>query len=986
MKRFILTLLLLTTCLMAATLASCGGGDETTLGSTTKAPDQTTVPTATTKAPVTTAPTTTAPTGDGDTFVEKDHVSLVDGKATVTSLSGALSMSVYHDENGTAVYTLTDKTSGEIISPSALGITATNFAGFENAKVVAATARHFKASYDYLGNFSKMTDDCVAAVLTFDNGGYQFTMEVKLYDNGVSFRYNLPYASKSRSVRGESTAFSVNNIARVWYGANSDCYESTINSAAYNSVPQNTKLTGPLTIELQNDKGYVVLMEGAVSDTYIGTNYEATGNGTFKVTGSWTTGKDYDPFVATGDIVTGWRIINFSRELGDIVTNNIIYHTALGMNEDTKFYEDTDWITPGKSAWSWINMPGVAYEHMIEYTLNAARLGFEYNIIDEGYMSWTDYEEKLKEVGLLGEANFVKQILWCAVSDGHNGYQIKTTAQAKTVMKKLVELHMHGIKLDFFHSETQKLTQQIQHATLKEGMENGIIVNFHGVHKPTSMAVLYPNELSREGIRGLEQGLRGTYAEQARYLTRQYYTRFLSGHADFTPDCNTAMQIASMVLMDSPLTVIATNPNDILKNPALEIIRAMPTVWDRTVFLDGAIGSFVVSAKEKDGTWYVGGVYSSPKQNVTVDLSKILGDGEYLLTGFKDISTSNKEAVSMTVTKDTAVTIGNMAASCGFVLKITKLDISQHGGELSLPIRVTTANASSVVKYTVDGSDPMTSETAKTVANGTITLDGGCLLRVAITDGDGKGTSLSYRFNEIKYHSVDFKVDYNDGSSVVTLTPTEAGSKVYYTLDGSKPTTSSTLYTAPFTLTEKKTVQAIAVDKDGNVSGVKKLDVMVRKAVTSVTPDVYLGKDYIAAVAGWDNRVMVDQSMNSTTLSLGGSNAENGTKFQHGISTNAIGYFDYNIPENAKEFVGVAGIDDSSYGNVGDGYKASIVVTIYIDNVAVYTTQKLGQGASEQIRVAIPEGAKVIRIHFGDAGDGITCDNADLCDGGFILK
>ena len=161
---------------------------------------------------------------------------------------------------------------------------------------------------------------------------------------------------------------------------------------------------------------------------------------------------------------------------------------------------------------------------------------------------------------------------------------------------------------------------------------------------------------------------------------------------------------------------------------------------------------------------------------------------------------------------------------------------------------------------------------------------------------------------------------------------------------------------------------------------------MVRKAVTSVTPDVYLGKDYIKAVAGWDNRVMVDQSMNSTTLSLGGSNTENGTKFQHGISTNAIGYFDYNIPENAKEFVGVAGIDDSSYGNVGDGYKASIVVTIYIDNVAVYTTQKLGQGASEQIRVAIPEGAKVIRIHFGDAGDGITCDNADLCDGGFILK
>ncbi|MBR2987547.1 MAG: glycoside hydrolase family 97 N-terminal domain-containing protein [Clostridia bacterium] len=982
MKRFFWMIMLLSLCMLGMMLTACGGNDETTPPVTTDDP-----PSTTTEATTPPTVTTSTPSVDGPDTFEAEHVSLKDNKATVTSLSGDLTMAVYFDAEGNAVYTLKDKTSGEIIAPSMLGLTASNFEGFENATLVSATARHFKASYPYLGNFSTMTDECVAAVLTFDNKGYQFSMEIKLYDDGVSFRYNLPYGGQRRTVRGEKTSFTVNNLGRVWCGQGSDCYESVINSATFNTLSKTAKLNGPLTVELQSGKGYVVLMEGAVSDTYIGTNYTAGESAnTFEISGSWTSGTEFDAFSAGGDIVTGWRIINFSRELSGIVTNNIIYHTALGMDENTKLYEDTDWITPGKSAWSWINMPGVQYEHMIEYTLNAARLGFEYNIIDEGYMSWTDYEEKLLEVGLLGEANNVKQILWCAVSDGHNGYQIKTEAQAKVVMKKLVELHMHGIKLDFFHSETQKLTQAIQHATLKEGMENGIIVNFHGVHKPTSMAVLYPNELSREGIRGLEQGLRGTYSEQARYLTRQYYTRFLSGHADFTPDCNTAMQIASMVLMDSPLTVIATNPNDILKNPALEIIRAMPTVWDRTVFLDGAIGSYVVTAKEKDGTWYVGGVYSATKQNVTVDLSKILGDGEYLLTGFKDISTSNKEAISMKVTKDTVFEIGKMATSCGFVLKITKLDISQHGGEISLPIRVTTANASSTVKYTVDGSDPMTSSTAKAVENGTISLDTTCLLRVAITDGDGKGTSLSYQFNEIKYHSVDFKVDYNDGSSTVTLTPTEAGAKIYYTLDGTKPTTSSTLYTAPFTLSEKKTVQAIAVDAEGNVSGVKKLDVMVRTAVTSIKPDVYLGKDYITAVAGWDNRVMVDISMNSTTLSLGGSNTENGTKFSHGISTNAIGYFDYNIPENAKEFVGVAGIDDSAYGNIGDGYKASIIVTIYIDNVKVYTTQKLGQGGFEQIRVSIPEGAKVIRIHFGDAGDGITCDNADLCDGGFILE
>ena len=968
MKKYLMLLLAALVLPLSLILVSCGETGETTPDVTTPKVDVTTAPAEEEKPP----------------FSEEDHIEKKDNTVTVTSLEGNLSMKLYQNAEGKLVYTLSTKDGYEIVAESEMNMNMTRFEGFDHATVESVSAKRITATYDYTGNFSKLTDDCVAATVSYKNAN-PFSVEIKLYENGVAFRYYIPKTSGGRSIRGEGTQFSINNIERVWHGVGSDCYESEIKSALYKSLKTTDKLNGPLMIELSDNRGYVSLLEGYVDKSYVGTNYVSLGeNNTFKVSGSWTSGIDFDALAVSTDIYTGWRIVNYSKELGDISLNPIVYHTALGMEGKLADHGDFSYVTPGKSAWSWINDGSVPFDPQIQYTLNAARLGFTYNIIDEGYLNWAEYEDKLTELGALGKDNNVKQILWVYVTPYHTGWQINNAATAKQVIKKIADAGLSGIKLDFFVSESNKNTYAIQRATLEEALAKKIIVNFHGVHEPTSLAVEYPNELTREGIRGLEQGLRGNLLAQAKYYTTQFYTRLLAGHADFTPDANTAMQIASLVTLDSPLMVIATDPDLMLANPALEMIKAIPTTWDRTVFLDGKIGSYVSVAKENKGVWYVGGVASTNQLGVKVDLSKFLGEGEYMMTYWKDTNQSTKTKTTAVVTKNDKVEIGNIPAGCGYVMQFTKLSLSQYGGEITSPITVTTASPNATVKYTTDGSDPMTSATATTYT-APITLTDSCLLTVAITSGDGQGSTLSYRFNKVIYNGIDVELSLGDNKTTLSATPTTDGATLHYTVDGSIPTASSPVFAGEMTFSESTTVKLIAITKEGKTSFVKTVDVTVREAIKVVTPDVYLGRDYISATAGWDNRIAIDQSMNYTPLSLGGTNANNGTKFTHGISTNAIGTFVYAIPENATHFVGVTGIDDSVYGNAAEHGKASIITKIYADDVLIYTSAKLKAGDYESVKVEIPAGAERLKIVFGDAGDGITCDNADFCESGFIL-
>ncbi len=921
--------------------------------------------------------------GDAD-----KHLVENEGVYTLYSPDGTLAISVDTKGEEYLTYNVTSYKNGsetEWVKSSQMGVSAENIKYFYAAQVESAKAEHIKNSFALNGNQRTVEGNCMQATLTLkgrSNGG-SCTLELRAYDNGVAFRYNLPNVGKSVSNLKELTTYSLRtDLKECWYGAENQDYESVISS--HSPVKKSDeRITAPLTAVLKNNKGYISIMEGALTDSYPGVNLKAEGKATYSTT-FYTTPK------AGGKMTSAWRLINIADDLNGLVNNYNVYTVN---EEPGELYSDTGWIQPGRSAWSWCMTHGAPTpEQMKQYTLNAAMLGYEYNIIDDGWPAWKNYKSELTQLGELGNELNVKQLLWGAITVGSDGYnKMPTKTQVNAYMKLLEDTGMKGAKVDFWWSEANTDTTALQIYILEEAAKREFVIDFHGCNKNSGLDVSYPNELSREGVRGLENiGAANTtnYGTYASWLNAQLYTRFLCGHADWTPATYNVMEIASLICIDSPLMVVASDPADILKSPALEFIKSIPTVWDRTVVLsDSEIGKYSVYAKENKGTWFVGGIASANISSAKVKLSEFLpDDGAYNAEIWID-KNGKMEVQNITVSSKDTIDIGKLSSGQGYAIRLSKLSLDKFGGMIG-NVNVT-APSTATVKYTTDGSSPESSPSAKTV-DGAIKLTESCILRVAIVSGDGKGHELSYRFNEIDpVHTFDYKLSYEDFLTTLSMTAQE-GTKIHYTLDGTAPTESSPLYEKEIHFEESCTVKYLVLSQNARKDG--SIDIRVRKPLTAPLTQIPLtNAKPISARTDWgnihyDSSMAVDNGMSARKITLGGTDLNSGTSFDKGISANANASFVYEIPEGAKAFAALCGIDDCVYNNKTDGVKASARLIISFDGVTAYTSDIFRLGQYVTVNVQIPEGAKQMTITFSDAGDGITCDNVSLAAPGWVTE
>lgn len=361
-----------------------------------------------------------------------------------------------------------------------------------------------------------------------------------------------------------------------------------------------------------------------------------------------------------------WRYFVITKEDGDLLENNMTARLA-----EKSQIADPSWIKPGVTTWEWWNGatpygPEVdfvagcnteTYKYFIDF---ASKFGVEYVLLDEGWAQTTrdpytpNKDLNLKEVIEYGKQKNVGVILWLTWLVVENNFDL---------FEKFAEWGVAGVKIDFMDRSDQWMVNYYERVAA-EAAKHKLFVDFHGSFKPAGLEYKYPNVLSYEGVRGMEQ-MGGCRPENSIYHP---FMRNAVGPMDYTPGAmlnyqpetlradrpnsgsvgTRAYQMALYVLFETGLQMMADNPALYYQHPdCSQFMADVPVQTDETVSMAAKLGEYVIVAKRKGEKWYIGGMTNNDEKERVFELPlDFLKDGKtYQMTSFEDGVNANRQAM-----------------------------------------------------------------------------------------------------------------------------------------------------------------------------------------------------------------------------------------------------------------------------------------------------------------------------------------------------
>jgi alpha-glucosidase len=491
----------------------------------------------------------------------------------------------------------------------------------------------------------------------------------RAYNEGAAYRLETSLPAAQVKVYGEEAAFNFAGDYTVFYPQEDSFFSH--NERLY--TPRKMKEIAPAAIAtlpavVDVDGVKVAIAESDV-EGYPGLWLRGTsGNGLaaafppYPLKETLERDRDYkvtqaaDYIAATkGTRTYPWRLMGIAEKDGDLITNSLVW-----LLEKPTQVPDASWIKPGKVAWDWWNANNIygvdfksgvntqTYKYYIDF---AAKYGLQYIILDEGWYKLGNVLEVVPEMNIpeliaYGKQKNVGVILWVVW---------KTLAdQLQPALDQYAKWGVKGIKVDFMQRDDQVLIN-FYHDLARETAKRKLLLDFHGVQRSATMTRTWPNLISNEGVKGMENS-KWSADDDAVHNVTLPFTRMFLGPMDFTPgamlnatkatfaqvyDRPIAMgtrchQLAMYVVYESPLQMLADNPSNYMREPeAMEFLGPVPSVWDETRVLDAKIAEYVVVARRNGKDWYIGAMTNWTPRDLEIDLS-FLPAGNLRMEAYQD--------------------------------------------------------------------------------------------------------------------------------------------------------------------------------------------------------------------------------------------------------------------------------------------------------------------------------------------------------------
>lgn len=234
--------------------------------------------------------------------------------------------------------------------------------------------------------------------------------------------------------------------------------------------------------------------------------------------------------------------------------------------------------------------------------------------------------------------------------------------QLDTAYALMQRLGIHTVKTGYVgpiipdgeHHHGQWMVQHYRRV-IEHAARHQVAVNAHEPIKPTGLRRTFPNEISREGLRGQEfNAWSSDGGNPPEHLCTVPFTRGMAGPIDYTPGIfkldlqpykpdnavptTLAYQLALYVVIYSPVQMAADLMEHYRGQPAFQFIRDVGVDWEQSLPLSARIGEYVVMAREERGTgnWFIGGITGQESHTQSIPLDFLPKGKTYQGTIYRD--------------------------------------------------------------------------------------------------------------------------------------------------------------------------------------------------------------------------------------------------------------------------------------------------------------------------------------------------------------